>query len=246
MKKIFIVLLLCFFMLPITVKADRDLDGEIKLYSEDTTVGSTVVFKYRAICGNECDEILTYDKDVLEYVSVSAKFQNWEMNTLGTPSVKVISNEPGTLKYDYTVTKTENNTDEYFSAETEILVKFKVKALPKNGKIQVTAAAMDDNGNPIEGLKNNLEIKAIGTTSETCNCPNCPKCEQAKQETTDEKECNCQAVENKECKSNNIWFVIGIISLIFNGLFLILIIILLIKKKKKIIIVDNNTSNEAE
>lgn len=218
-KKLLIILLLCVFVLPLTVSADRDLDGEIKIYSEETSVGSTLVFKYRAVCGNECDEMLVYDSNVLEYLSVEASFTNWEAGSIATPSINVTSNEPGKLKYDYTVTKNEDYNGEFYSTSTEILVKFKVLSIPDDGIIKVEATALDNDGNPIEGLKNNLEIMAISTSSESSGCP---ECEQKKEE-----------------KSNDSWFLIGIISLIFNGLLLILVVLLLIKSKSK----PNNISN---
>ena len=236
MKKTLAILLLCFFMIPIAVNADRDLDGEVKLYSEGASVGSTLVFKYRAVCGNECDEVISYDPNVLEYSSIEASFPRWESNIASKPNVKVISDEPGILKYDYTITKNEGIENEVYSAETEILVKFKVKSIPSDGNIKITATALDDNGNEIAGLKNDLEIKAI--KEEKCDCP---KCEQP----NDNKECNCP--KEKECKPNDVWFVIGLISLIFNGLLLIFVIILLAKninKSKYINILKNKELNK--
>lgn len=173
MKKLLTILLLCVFLLPITVNADRDLDGEIKLYSEDASVGSTIVFKYRAICGNECDEVISYDPNVLEYSSIDASFPRWESNIASKPNIKVIGNEPGTLKYDYTITKNEGIDNEVYSAETEILVKFKVLSIPSDGKIKLSATALDDNGKEISGLKNDLEIEVA--KPEECNCPKCEK-----------------------------------------------------------------------
>ena len=228
-KVLSILLLLFLLIVPISVKADRDLDGEINLYSEGTTVGSTVVFKYRAICGNECDEVLKYDPNVLQFVSVETHFPNWEMSNIATPSVKVISNESGVLKYDYTLTKNSDIKEEVYNIDTEIIVKFNVLTVPTDGKIIIDSAPLDNNKNEIEGLRNVLEIKAFANGD--CNCP---KCEQ-KNDT-----CNCTEGNQikKECKNDNTWFIIGIISLIFNVI--LLVVILLLAKKK------NNNSNNIE
>ncbi len=248
MKKILYVLLISVMLLPLVVKADRDLDGQIVLYSENVSVGSTLVYKYRAVCGNECDEILTYNPDELDYVSISAEFPSWENNNLGEPQVKIIDNDPGTLKYDYTLNLKENNIN---YLETEITVKFIVKSIPANGTIELVRKSLDSDFNPIEGLTSILKITSANSEEDSdvtqCNCPKCDyventdntdKVEDKTIETTDNKsvetvgeEKECPKCEEKKC--DNLWFIVAVASLIVNAILLVVIIFVSLKKKNK-------------
>lgn len=250
MKKIFSILLVSVFLLPLVVKADRDLNGEILLYSEQTTVGSTVVLKVTSICDNStCDGVLIYNKDVLEYTSIDYNYVGQDVGP-NNGSVKVVSNENGTLKYDF------NDPDlEGHSSRTSIIAKFVVKSQPSNNQIDVVYAPVDKNFEIIEGLKVNKVINVSSTKTENIigNIDDSKIEEKVEQvedvinkvtdKVTGEKE--CPKCEDKKC--NNLWFIIGIISLVINALLIVVIIIISKNKnnKKEDKVAENaeNTSN---
>ena len=132
MKKLFIFLLVL-FLLPIVVKADRDLNGEILLYSEQATENSTIVFRITVSCdSNTCDGMLKYDKNMLKYESIDYDFPDMEFYPDDLANINIISNDNGVLKYNFDLNNNEydNLLNKY--TKTTINVRFKIISSSKS------------------------------------------------------------------------------------------------------------------
>ncbi len=239
MKKniLYVLLLLSVLLLPLTVSAD-DIPLKTKFYSNKGNVGGNVVFDLFVCDSRICDGTINYDSSVLEFVSIEHDIPDNMDDVMGEAYtsfewVKVISNKNGSLKFDFNALK--DQYENYENSNNHVIVTFKVKSNPSNG---VTSIEFKPDIQTFYGpYIKEIQIASNGDENVTCNCPNCPS-DNNESNTNEDKECDCINKDNvtnndeeKECNQDNLWFIIGIISLIINVLLLVLIIVLIIKKK---------------
>lgn len=246
-KNLFIILLLfAIVFLPLTVNADRvPIHG--KVFSEEPTVGSRIFVEiYQCYDNDTCDGTIKYDPNLLEFESISIDFPYYiddigpDAGVNNPRSVKVVSNSQGNLKIDYSL-------NESGQTSSSVIAKFIIKNEPSSGKLELSF--IPDNPELVLGNGFKKEINII-KTNKNGNCPICEEkkcnCQEEKEQSNskennipdEKKEVNCPKCEKSKCNSNNLFTIIGIISLILNVLLIITIIVLLIKKNSKKIIVD--------
>ena len=156
LKCLVILVLLVSIVLPITVKAD-DIPVNIGGYSKQATVGSELVFRIRGV--SKFDGTIEYNKDELEYVTISEEVASFIEGVSPQGTFNVTTNTPGVLKF----THKEASTD-----IINVLVTFKVKSAPASGKTTITYTPNDTG--IIYGKKNiSKEFDILKTTEITEN-----------------------------------------------------------------------------
>ena len=161
LKCLVILILLVSIVLPITVKAD-DIPVNVGGYSKQATVGSELVFRIRGV--NKFDGTIEYNKDELEYVTISEEVASFIEGVSPQGTFNVTTNTPGVLKF----THKEASTD-----IINVLVTFKVKSAPASGKTTITYTPNDTG--IIYGQKNiSKEFDIIKATEEKKVETKCP------------------------------------------------------------------------
>ncbi|MBQ7104885.1 MAG: hypothetical protein IJN90_03430 [Bacilli bacterium] len=229
MKKIKLFILLLLLCIPFFTEADM-IPISLDSYSNEVSIGSTVTYVVTGVAfeegkGTNLDGKFIYDTNYLEYVDITCDDPNFIEGETIRPEIKIVEKNNGLLEY---------NVINEFGLEGiyEVKITFKVKAVPREGQLEVKFYPKDSSvlydsdyaniginvlGNPvIEDDVNNEEIV------EEENIVENEKTEDSKKTESTDK---CKELEN----TNKLVVIILIISILGN---IITIVCLVIQSRK--------------
>lgn len=135
-KNILIVIALMLVIFPFTVRADK-VPVAFGGYAVEGTIGSEIVFEIKGLDG--FDGTITYNKDELSFLStdvIDPTIIEGPRGPIG--EIKIISNNPGELKFTFKLGEDSSNEELKF-----LQFKFKVKSVLSENKVTITYSPDD-------------------------------------------------------------------------------------------------------